>query len=219
MAGDVRVEVAGTAVELLPERAVWWPDASTLLVADLHWGKTETFRAAGLPVPGGELDDDLGRLSRALEKTGAKRLVVLGDLVHGRIGVTPAVIARVATWRRSFAGAVLLVRGNHDRHLPVLPEEWGIEEARGVVRDGPFAFVHDAVELPDAFTWCGHEHPTVRLTGRVDSVRLPCFRLHSRVGVLPAFGTFTGGPAIGRRRASDARVYAVTSERVIRLGS
>ncbi len=33
------VDIAGERLVLLPERAAFWERASTLLVADAHWGK------------------------------------------------------------------------------------------------------------------------------------------------------------------------------------
>ena len=49
---------------LLPERAVWLPQARTLLLADLHLGKAETFQAHGIPLPS---DGDAGTLNTLLE--------------------------------------------------------------------------------------------------------------------------------------------------------
>ncbi len=34
---------AGKPVQLLPERALWWPAGQALFVADLHLGKAATF--------------------------------------------------------------------------------------------------------------------------------------------------------------------------------
>jgi DNA ligase-associated metallophosphoesterase len=206
------LDVGGDSVELLPERAVWWPAGSALLVADLHWGKSETFRTLGLPVPGGDLEDDLARIAAILSRTGAKRLVVLGDLVHARAGITPELVSVVAAWRRAHPVSMRLVRGNHDRHVPSLPAEWGIEAVPGVSRDGGYAFCHHPVEVPDAYVWCGHIHPVFTLRGVADRIRVPCFHLRPRLGVLPAFGTFTGGAAV---RRSEGDVYAVVGSAVV----
>ena len=40
------VEWCGEQFVLLPERAVHWPAADALVVADVHLGKPEAFRAA-----------------------------------------------------------------------------------------------------------------------------------------------------------------------------
>lgn len=207
------VDVAGERVELLAGRAVRWGD--TLLVADVHLGKVETFRLHGIPVPGAHLEEDLGRLDALLVATGARRLVVLGDLVHGRHGVTAALVETVAAWRRARPVSMVLVRGNHDRHLPSLPEPWGIEEVEGPLRDGPFAFVHEPKAAEGAYTWAGHLHPGVTIGEGVDRMCLPCFHLGARVGVLPAFGTFTGSVPV--RPAPRDRVYALAGDRVAEI--
>lgn len=211
MVDVTRVDVAGEEVELLPERAVHW--GTTVLVADLHWGKGETFRGMGLPVPGGELEDDLARLDTVLARTAARRLVVLGDLVHGRAFAT--VEDAVARWRASRPVSIVLVRGNHDRHQPSLPASWEIEAVDGPLRDGPFLYSHYPEPVAGSYTWCGHLHPTVTLSGKADRMRLPCFHLGSRVGVLPAFGTFTGGVRV--KREGGDRVFAIAGGRVVEV--
>ncbi|HET7427286.1 MAG TPA: DEAD/DEAH box helicase, partial [Gemmatimonadales bacterium] len=58
---DVGLRLAGEDLVLLPERALFWPRTATLVVADLHWGKAATFRAAGIPIPTGTTGEDLAR--------------------------------------------------------------------------------------------------------------------------------------------------------------
>ena len=36
---------------LLPQKGVWWPAESMLIVSDLHLAKAEHFRSQGLAVP------------------------------------------------------------------------------------------------------------------------------------------------------------------------
>ena len=59
----------------------------------------------------------------------------------------------------------------------------------------------------------GHLHPAYRVTGRNDSVRLPCFWFGVRVGVLPAFGDFTGGKAIAPQPGD--RVFVAAGDAVM----
>ena len=47
----VRIELGGIVLELLPGRVAYRPDTATLFVADMHLGKSGTFRAHGVPVP------------------------------------------------------------------------------------------------------------------------------------------------------------------------
>jgi len=208
----IEVEVAGTPVQLLAERAVFWPAAGLLAVADLHWGKAETFHRFGVPVPAGVLADDLARLGRALARSGATHLVVLGDLLHGPAALVEGVVAEVTAWRHQWPVAMTLATGNHDRTqgapLP-LPPAWGIEAVEAV-RAGPFCFRHEPVAEAGAYVWCGHLHPMVGL-GR--GVRLPCFHLGTTVGVLPAFSAFTGG--VGVRQRPGERCFGVAGGRVV----
>jgi len=63
----------------------------------------------------------------------------------------------------------------------------------------------------------GHIHPAVRLSGDGDSVRLPCFWFSPRVGVLPAFGAFTGSATV-RPREGD-QVFVIADGEIIAVGN
>ena len=99
---DVHLELAGEPVRLLPERALFWPAACALVVADVHWGKAAAFRAAGIPIPGGATRQDLDRLDQAVARTGARRLIVLGDLFHAKAGrIATRTLAALRRWREA----------------------------------------------------------------------------------------------------------------------
>lgn len=214
--------IAGAPVRLLAERALFVEATRTLVAADLHWGKSETFRAHGIPLPDGVLDEDLARLARALERSEAERLVVLGDLVHAREGVTPGLVERIAAWRRAHPLPTTLVRGNHDRHLPHLPREWAIEEVASALVEPPFAWVHDTDAADPAIADTtlhrvgGHLHPLVALEGGGDALRLPAFVIDPQRTVLPAFSGFTAG--VTMRRARRRRLVAVAGAGLADLG-
>ncbi len=215
------ISVGGERVELLPERAAWWPARGTLLIADVHLGKEASFRRGGIPIPDGVLEATLGRLAAAIDATGASRIVILGDLIHARDGMSESVIDRFARFRRDFAGPIELVIGNHDRKLRALPESWELTLRDEDALDGPFRYRHeprdageDAVaEGSDAVTWCGHLHPTVRVVGAA----LPAFVVAERQVILPAFTSFSRGP--GFRPTDRQRIYAIADGAVIEAGA
>ena len=158
---DVSLTLAGEQVYLLSERALYWPGTSTLVVADLHWGKASTFRAAGIPLPIGTTSDDLARLDSALQRTGARRMVVLGDLFHARAGrIASHTLAELRRWR-SLAGTfeILLVRGNHDRHAGDPPKDLQINCVNAPAFVPPFIFRHEPVDAEGAYGLAGHVHP------------------------------------------------------------
>lgn len=140
----VWVRRAGAPLWLTPEGALWWPGAQTLVVADVHLGKSASFRALGLPVPGGELEEDLGRLAALVARHEARRLLVLGDLVHAAAGLDRAVVGEVAAWREGLGAELWLVPGNHDAHVEALPRSWGVFVTGEVLDEGPWRFVHAA---------------------------------------------------------------------------
>ncbi len=209
------VRLGGTELELRPERALYWPGGGVLAVADLHWGKPESFHQHGIPLPPEVLEDDLARLSAALHATGARRLLLVGDLVHSRRGLTPEVVQRVAAWRTGHDVEMVLVRGNHDRHLDALPAAWRMELLEPHLDAGPFRFAHHPEPARGHYVWAGHLHPTVRLSTGADRLRLPCFHLGTDVGVLPAFSAFTGGMDI--RPAAGERLFAIAGDSVVEV--
>ena len=217
--GTLTVLIAGEEVVLLPERAMLWPAARTLLVADPHWGKAAAFRAAGLAVPGGTTGEGLARLSAALERTGARRLVILGDLFHARAGRSARVLDEAAGWRaRHPEVSMVLVRGNHDRHAGDPPRELGIDCVDAPLVEPPFVLTHYPDPSPAGYVLAGHLHPSVSLRGRGrQRERLPCFHFGARVGVLPAFGPFTGTADVSV--VPGDRVYVVTGDEVVAVGS
>lgn len=212
---ELETEVAGERVVLLPERALYHPRSRTLLVADPHWGKAAAFRAAGVAVPGGTTREGLARLSRAIDRAGPAKLVILGDLFHAREGKAPATLRAAVEWRARHAPLpVTLVRGNHDRHAGDPPGEMAIDCCDPPCVDPPFVLAHHPYDSVDGYVLAGHVHPSVTLRGvGRQRERLPCFHFGPRHGILPAFGEFTGTADV--TVAPGDRVYVVAGERVI----
>ena len=198
-------------LQLLALKAAFEPELGLLLVADAHIGKAVSFRRLGVPVPAGSTDDALGRLDRLLASTGARGIVFLGDLLHSVRAQGPATRAALAAWRQRHAGLDLtLVRGNHDRHAGDPPAALGVRCVDGPLRFGPWALVHQPDPVPGAYALAGHVHPGVVLAGRArDRLRLPCFHFGPVIGLLPAFGAFTGLQVMPRQLGD--RVFAVLS--------
>ena len=213
--GTCALTIRGNTFDLLGSRTAFWRERSTLLAADLHWGKVEVFQRHGIPVPRGVLTDDLARLTSAIELTQAKRLLILGDLIHATSGLTPDVVEEVSRWRESQNVYFHLIRGNHDKKL-IVPLSWRIDEQSSQVSEDDFIFSHDEVKSETKqFVWNGHLHPMARLNGRGDSLRLPCFFVKKNCAQLPAFSFFTGGVDITMSK-SDL-VFVIADGQVIKL--
>lgn len=212
---DLTVEIQNEKLVLLSERALFWPHRATLIVADVHFGKAATFRAAAIPVPSGTTTYDLARLSRMLSRTQAQRLILLGDLLHAKSGRAETIINAVTAWRERHAKLeIVLVRGNHDRHAGDPPAAWQIECSDAPLIDSPFAFRHHPDPTPDCFTLAGHIHPAVVLSGPARRrEKVPCFHFGRDIGLLPAFGSFTG-TAVVKPQVGD-RLYGIAENEVV----
>ena len=191
------LDLEGQRLQLLPELAAWHAASRTLFIADLHLGKSATFRARGLPVPAGTTQDNLRRLAALVAARGATRIVFLGDLLHSRHAQQASVVEPVRAWRAAHAALqCVLVRGNHDAHagdppaalrFEVVDEPWPVAGAPGLVA------CHHPQRVASGTVLAGHWHPAVTLRGPArDVLRVPCFCHAQRMLVLPAFGAFTG---------------------------
>lgn len=211
------VNVAGEPLTLLPEKAAYLAGRQLLLIADAHFGKALSFRRLGVPVPQGSTAENLATLDALVSRHDIRHIVFLGDLLHSAHAQSAATQAAVALWREAHRDLNLtLVRGNHDDHAGDPPAALNIEVVDEPLRLGPWALCHHPNEQPDGYVLCGHLHPCVRLHGRArERLRLPCFWFGDRVGVLPAFGGFTGMHPIDAQ--PQDRVYALTGDGVVQV--
>jgi DNA ligase-associated metallophosphoesterase len=211
---DPTVDAGGERLLLCAEHALSWPARHTLLIADAHFGKAASFRARGVPVPEATTNATLATLDDLLKRHRTERIVFLGDFLHSKEARAPQTLAALAHWRLRHPDLELvLVEGNHDAHAGAPPPGLGIRMVGEPFIDGPFALCHMPVPVAGRYVLAGHLHPAYRLAGRRDAVRLPCFWFGAKVGVLPAFGDFTGARAISP--AAGDRVFVVAGDRVI----
>ncbi len=183
----------------LPEKAIWRPHGRELLIADLHLGKAELFQAHGVPLPSdgdrGTLNQLLGLCSRLQPTT----LIILGDLVHGSLGLTSTLRETLIALPSLTRCKIKLVGGNHDRYcrLPGLPQHSSYQLGKLWLSHQP----ERTNDKDPLLNICGHLHPVASLSFGADHLRLPCFAydvIEERL-VIPAFGELTGGYACSNR--------------------
>jgi hypothetical protein len=149
-----------------------------LVVADYHAGIEAGLRYEGVELQSAA-DERRERLLALLSRTGADRLVVVGDLGHAIGDPFEDERAELATLCDALDVPVTLVKGNHDGDLePVLDDfdaDVTVTPAHGT-RIGSVGFVHGHTwPAPDVLTadvvCVGHEHPVVRLEDTVGGAR------------------------------------------------
>ena len=213
----VTITLGGQPLSLLPQKAAFLPESNTLLVADAHIGKAVSFRTLGVPVPRGTTSETLAVLADLVARLDVRQIVFLGDFLHSARSHAASTLGAVARWRQAHLALELtLVRGNHDDRAGDPPPSLGIACVDEPLILGGLALCHHPQARAEGYVLAGHLHPCVHLGGRAhDRLRLPCFWFGAEVGVLPAFGAFTGMHGI---RASDGeRVFVVGDEAVTEL--
>jgi DNA ligase-associated metallophosphoesterase len=186
----------GEPLLLLGSKALLDPERGVLLVADLHLGKAETFQAHGIPLPS---DGDAGTLNDLLalaHRWRPQQVVVLGDLIHSRLGLTGELRAKLAALPELLGCPVCLIGGNHElgSWMEGLPQE----PSQAL---GPWWLSHAPEPQAGHLNLCGHLHPVAVVGRGADRLRLPCFSYcaHSERLALPAFGRLTGGHPCSQR--------------------
>lgn len=199
------------------EKALYLPQARTLLVSDLHFGKASHFRRSGIAVPNHPEEENLARLEALVQRLGPEQIVFSGDMFHSRANQS---LMRFEQWRRSLPHVQMkLVPGNHD----ILPAHtyahMGIDKLDGDWTWEHLSVCHDPLDAgadPGRYYLAGHLHPGFRLAGQGgEAVTLPCLLLGSSVGLMPAFGSFTGLSVV-RPKEGD-RVVLFGKERLYSL--
>lgn len=216
----LRITLAGDGVILHPSGAALLADSRTLLVADAHVGKAVSFRRLGVPVPRGTTAETLGKITQAMADTGAERIVFLGDFLHSARSHAPGTLDALHRWRDAHAAVPMtLVRGNHDDRAGDPPATLGFTVVDEPLAHGPFALCHHPQPRDGLYVIAGHWHPCISISGRAfETLRLPCFWMGDdtgqlpaqAIGILPAFGSFTGMHRIDPR-AGD-RIFPIAQD-------
>ncbi len=201
------------------ERTLFWENESTLIVADVHIGKTGHFRQAGIGVPQQVYKDDLHRLLSQIFFFKAERLIIVGDLTHS-IANKELDLDLFRKWRKDFSSLnIHLVKGNHD----ILADTW-YNDAEISVNMGQFGikqflFVHDILTPgtkaeKGQYFFSGHLHPGVSIRGRGrQSLHFPCFYFTKKYCVLPAFSRFTGTYKV--QPGEGEKVFAIIEKDIV----
>ena len=215
---------AGHAFEPLRSGGLYWHAERTLLVADLHLEKFSSFARHGALLPPYDTAKTLKRLEADVVRTGAERIIALGDSFHRDAGVASLLDAdRLRLMALLGRTHWTWVSGNHDPS----PHALGGVCVDQLAHRGLLLTHEPRRGRPGLIG--GHLHPAADLQVDGRSVRRPCFVHDGAVLVLPAYGSSTGsinilGPAFAGLfdyRALEVtmigkeRVYPVSVKRLV----
>lgn len=205
---------------LLPQRMIYWEEQQSLIVSDLHFGKTGHFRKEGIPVPASVYKEDMQRLMSQLQYFQPKHLVVVGDMFHSKANKELEFFIK---WRNDFPHIDFqLIKGNHDILSAQWYQEAGIEIINEEMAINNFSFMHDIDAMADSkfpavrYRFSGHIHPGVRISGGGrQTLAFPCFYFTPSFCVLPAFSRFTGLAMVKAKEQDN--VFAIVNQTIIQL--
>jgi len=210
------VTIFGEDLELLPQKAIWWKSQKILLVADVHLGKINHFRKAGIPVPVKASDRNWENLIELVQLKNPERMICIGDLFHSHYNYDWELVGEFTKLFSQLSFE--LVTGNHDilsehqytrNNVRIHPERLAI---------GSFVLSHFPAEkiTREVYTLSGHLHPGIQMFGKGrQALTLPCFYFGEQQGYLPAFGMFTGLARMQPKK--EDRIFAIADESIVRI--
>jgi uncharacterized protein len=215
----MKLTIAHEEIQLLSEKAFFWPKEKLIGLSDIHIGKAESLQKMGIPVPSGAHLNDLLRLQSLIVKTNAEKVFILGDFIHQKSSWTANIISDLHGFfnRWPLIEWNLLV-GNHDKTSLNHFREFPIKLHVNDIQMEPFIFTHGhkkSDQRGNLFSIEGHIHPVIKLQEGSTSLRLPCFILNSSSLTIPSFGELTGGYEITPKK--DERIFAVAGNEIFEI--
>jgi uncharacterized protein len=221
---DHIITIAGVTIVADCGGALYWPEESLLVVADLHLEKGSSFAKRGVFLPPYDTVATLARLGQLIAHYAPRVVIALGDNFHDGGGPD-----RLHDSDRDHIQSLqrgrdwIWITGNHDP-----------EPAEGIggffpasLSIGALRFRHEPTANAEAGEIAGHLHPVARVTQRGRTVSRRCFVTNGRQAVMPAFGAYTGGLnirhhaftevfgnlAFTAHMLGDGRLYAFNAKR------
>jgi uncharacterized protein len=196
------LRLAGVGLSLDASGALWWPEARTLVVADMHLEKGSAYAARGQLLPPYDSAATLARLAKLVARLRPARLIALGDSFHdiragGRMDETAV---------RALAGLaagldIVWIAGNHDPDVP----DWLPGMRCAEIAEAGLAFRHEPRPGCQPGEIAGHLHPVAKVVGERGSIRRKAFVTDGERLLIPAFGAYAGG--LNLREEAIARLF------------
>ena len=197
---------------LHPLGGMFWEENSLLLISDVHLGKVSHFRKFGAAVPRKAIHKNFVLLDKIVADFQPFQICFLGDLFHSSLNKEWELFEN---WVAKTPAEIILVAGNHDIIAPEKFEKVNVNMFPELVLD-QFLLTHHPEERQGHFTFCGHIHPAVKLSGfGRQQLRLPCFFKSKNQMILPAFGEFTGTHALKPKKEDE--VYVIVEDSVVKI--
>ncbi len=209
-------EFSNQIFQLLPQKAIYWSNEKTLIIADLHLGKASHFRKAGLAIPAKSSEADYKNLTSLLLDIQPVRLLILGDLFHSSYNNEWLQFANLikAFPKISFE----LIIGNHDILATEKYNSIGLKLLGEILVEENLFFSHHPLNnlTENQINFCGHIHPGIQLIGLgKQKITMPCFFRNKTNFILPAFGALTGLQLMKKDKTTE--IFGISGNKIFQL--
>ncbi len=186
---------------------------NSIVASDFHLGYEGAMTKSGVFAPKVNLNKIMEILEKAISRTGADRLIIVGDLKHDFSNIESdefnELYDLMAFLKRKKVSPVL-IKGNHDNFVERYREPFNLLVHAKEAEIGGYLFFHGD-ELPKipskdpTMLIMGQEHPAISITNKVGKrEKLKCFLYgeYKRLPllVLPAMGYFSTGTDMNTSR-------------------
>jgi DNA ligase-associated metallophosphoesterase len=180
-------------LDLIPDLsgALYVPDFTTLIVADLHLEKASSLAGRGIALPPYDTRETIALLAASIAAHRPRRVIFLGDSFHDAEAPRRLVHDDLTGLRRAIGKAEpIWIAGNHDPNFT-----FDLGSAALSVALGPLTLRHEPqIELGEGeMEIAGHLHPVAAIVRRGRRIQQKCFAGNQVRVVVPAFGSLTGG--------------------------
>jgi len=208
------VTIRNNKLVLGADRETYWPEKKTLIISDIHLGKTQHFSTNGIGLPSLVNKNNYWRLSVLLDTYKTERVVFLGDLFHS---VYNQEWDKFVDYMQNYPSIEwVLVLGNHDILDPSAYDQAKLLVVDHLLESDMYLTHEPSSHDSGAYNICGHLHPAIRMKAKgTPGLRLPCYYFGTQGGILPAFGEFTGTHTIKPKKGE--KVFVIADKEVIQI--
>ena len=204
---------------LSPDRTILWEKQNTLILADLHLGRTGHDRRKGTAISPKIYTEDLQRLFSQILYSKADQLIIVGGLSHFNTNKEMELFKK---WRNDFSALTIhLVNDNEDPFVEQWYKEMNITRTDHFVLD-KFSFRHNpkkinmATTISGAYSFCGLQHPGIPIKeiGK-KTAQVPCFYFKNSFALLPAFSRYTVLSKVSPKKTEN--VFAIVENSLLQV--
>ena len=203
--------------------ALFISEINTLVISDLHFGKSFSFAKVGNFLPPYDINETIEKIRKLIEKYSPKQIISLGDSFHESKTLKMIDKISIKKINKAFNQLdVIWIDGNHDENLKNKKLIYGKFKKNHTFSSLTFTHIKSRKLENNLFEFSGHFHPKISFKHNKINYLCKCFVLGKNFCILPAFGSFTGGLDINSSELKqilpkDKTIIAIGKKKLIEI--